>query len=227
MTEIANRAADEIKASPMQQHSANAMRLVEWAAEAHAAHQLAVSLCKTPFAGQFKDNPDAATAAILRGHEMGLTPVTALSAFDVIQGQPAPKAMTLRALVQAHGHDLEIVESSNDRAVARYRRKGRDEWQTCEFTSDDAHALGLLGKDNWKRQKRTMLEARVTSKAARLVASDVILGIGYSAEELRDETRPVFTQQQPSGLAAALSKPADPAVNEETGEVNEEVSRNE
>lgn len=203
-SEVATRETTALTAapSPMQQHSATAMRLVEWANEAHAAHQLAQSLCKTPFAGQFKGDPDAATAAILRGHEMGLTPVTSLAAFDLIQGQPAPKALTLRALAQSHGHDIEITEVSEDRAVARYRRAGRSEWQTCEFTWDDAQKLGLSNKDNWKRQRKTMLEARVTSKAARLVASDVILGIGYSSEELRDDPTPM-TDARP-GLAAAL-----------------------
>lgn len=173
------------------QPSATTMRLVEWAEEAQAAHGLAKALCETPFAGQFKGQPGAATAAILRGFELGLTPVTSLAAFDVIQGTPAPKAMTLRALAQSHGHDIEIVDSTNEKAVARYRRAGRQDWLTCEFTIEDAKGLGLLSKDNWRKQPRTMLEARVTSKAARLVASDVLLGIGYSSEELRDgDVRP-------------------------------------
>jgi hypothetical protein len=89
--------------------------------------------------------------------------------------------------VQSHGHRLDIIESTPERAVARYRRADEAEWKTCEFTLDDARGLQLLGKQNWKQQPRTMLEARVTAKAARLVAADVILGIGYTAEELRDQ----------------------------------------
>jgi hypothetical protein len=167
--------------------SGGALRLVEWAQEAQAANHLAKALVRTPFAGAWRNDEDGATAAILKGAEVGLTPVTALGAFDNIQGTPAPKAMTLRALVQSAGHDLEITESTEDRAVARYRRHGRGDWLTCEFTLDDARRMGLLGKDNWRKQPRTMLEARVTSKGARLVGSDVILGIGYSAEELWDQ----------------------------------------
>ncbi|MGI8682044.1 MAG: hypothetical protein ACR2JO_07930 [Mycobacteriales bacterium] len=188
--------------------SAGTMRLVEWAQEAVAAQQLAVALCSTPFAGQFRGDPDAGAAAILRGHEMGLTPVTSLAAFDLIQGQPAPKAITLRALVQSHGHDLEIIESNAQHAVARYRRSNRGDWLTCEFTIEQARAMKLLGKDNWQKQPVTMLEARVTSKAARLVASDVILGIGYSSEELRDQdsssSAPV-PQANGGGLRTALA----------------------
>lgn len=173
-------------ALPEQTLSAATMTLAEWAQEARAAYSLAEMLAQTPFAGSWKGNPQGAAAAILKGSEVGLTPVTALGAFDNIQGTPAPKAITLRALVQSHGHDLEIIEETPERAVARYRRKGASEWRTTEFTLDDAARMNLLGKDNWKKQPGAMLVARVTSKAARLVASDVILGIGYSAEEVAD-----------------------------------------
>lgn len=222
--------------------SGGAMRLVQWAEEAQAANHLAKALCHTPFAGSWKGDENGATAAILKGSELGLTPVTALGAFDNIQGTPAPKAITLRALVQGHGHDLEIIESTEDRAVARYRRNGRGDWLTCEFSIADAQRMRLTGKDNWQKQPRAMLEARVTSKAARLVASDVILGIGYSAEELWDQdyaSRPVShaAEQLPATapardrVAAAIapapqpaaapppSQPApEPAEHEPTGE---------
>jgi len=178
-------------AIPATTNSPGTLSLVEWAHEAAAANQLAKSLCKTPFAGQFKGDEYGATAAILRGAEIGLTPVTSLAAFDLIQGQPAPKAITLRALAQSRGHDLEITEATTERAVARYRRAGASEWRECEFTIEDAQRMGLLSKDNWKKQPKAMLEARVTSKAARLVAADVLLGIGYSAEEIRDGDAPI------------------------------------
>lgn len=168
--------------------SATTMSLVQWAQEAEAAYTLAQNLCNTPFAAAWKGDPYGAAAAILRGSEVGLSPVTSLSAFDNIQGQPAPKAITLRALVQSHGHDLEILEETPERAVARYRRNGAGEWRTTDFTIEDARAMKLLGKANWQNQPRAMLVARVTSKAARMVASDVILGIGYSSEELYDES---------------------------------------
>lgn len=164
------------------------MSLQQWAMEARAANALAQSLSATPFAGSWRGDAAGATAAILKGSELGLTPVTALAAFDNIQGTPAPKAITLRALVQGHGHDLEIIEETETKATARYRRKGGD-WQETSFTIEEAKQMNLLGKDNWKKQPRNMLVARVTSKAARLVASDVILGIGYSSEELLDHQR--------------------------------------
>jgi len=213
MTEIAVReSADITPVGPAANLSTNnhgAMRLVEWAEEAQAAHHLATALVRTPFAGSWKGDIDGATAAILKGSEVGLTPVTALGAFDNIQGTPAPKAITLRALVQSHGHDLEIVEADDQHAVARYRRNGRGDWLTTSFTMDHARAMKLDKKDNWVKQPEAMLVARVTSKAARMVASDVILGIGYSAEEIRDEAVWDGTTAPPrqGGLGAALGAP--------------------
>ena len=218
MTDIVKLDARHPARSPMREHTAATMRLVEWADEARAAHALAESLCKTPFAGQFKGDPIAGAAAILRGSELGLSPVTSLAAFDVIQGTVAPKALTLHAFALSHGHDVEVTEVTPERAVARYRRNGRGDWQTTEFTLEDARGLGLLGKDNWKKQPRTMLEARVKAKASRLVAPDVLLGIGYSSEELRDSPSPVEAPTQRVESVATVLAERD-AVNTETGEI--------
>lgn len=201
--EIRREASVAHAPQPIANEPAGAMRLVEWAREAEAAHHLASALVRTPFAGSWKGDIDGATAAILKGSEVGLTPVTALGAFDNIQGTPAPKAITLRALVQSHGHDLEIIEETDERATARYRRNGKGDWLETTFTMDHARSMRLDKKDNWVKQPAAMLVARVTSKAARLVASDVILGIGYSAEEVRDEAPWDGTTQTPRQVQAA------------------------
>lgn len=176
------------------------MRLVEWAEEARAAHALAQSLCQTPFAGQYRGDALGATAAILKGAEVGLTPVTALGAFDLIQGTPAPKAITLRALVQSHGHDVWVEHSTDTECVAKARRKGSGVIHESRWTIARAQRLGLTGKPNWKNQPAAMLIARATSEVCRMVAADVILGIGYSAEEVED-----------SGPTTVVERAAPPA----------------
>jgi len=184
MSEVANFQPQQVEQFV---HAPRQMRLVEWAQEARAAHALAESLCQTPFAGAYRDNPGGATAAILKGSEVGLTPVTALGAFDLIQGQPAPKALTLRALVQAHGHSVWIESSTDSLCVAKARRRGESEVHTSTWSIARARAMDLTSKANWKKQPAAMLMARATSEVCRLVAADVILGIGYSAEEMTDE----------------------------------------
>lgn len=189
--------------------AAAAMGLVEWAQEADAAYRLAQKLVGTSFSPQaFRGKPDEAAAAMLAGAEVGLSPMASLSAFDVIQGRAAPRAITLRAIAQSHGCEIVMVEASPSRVVMEGRRRGDERWTQVTWTIDRARDLGLLTKDQWKKQPQTMLIARATSELARLIAADAILGIGYSVEELSDETpeqttkvargsRPVQRRQSP------------------------------
>jgi len=200
-------------------------RLGAWAQSADAAYAVAQRLVQSSFVPQaFRGKPVEATAAILAGAEVGLNPMASLRAFDVIQGQAAPRALTLRAVAQSHGHDIEIVESTATRCRVRARRRGAD-WQPVTWTIDRAKELGLTGKDNWRKQPQAMLVARATSEAARLVAADAILGIGYSAEEVADGASgdtPTFdagpSEAAPAGTRRmSRRKPAEetPAANHE------------
>jgi len=162
-------------------------RLGEWAQSADAAYQVAERLSSSAFVpAQFKGKPVELTAAILAGLEVGLSPMAAMRSFDIIQGQAAPRAITLRAVVQSYGHEMVLLESTGTRCRMKGRRRGSDEWQSVTWTIDRARDLGLSGKENWKKQPAAMLVARATSELARLIASDAILGIGYSAEEVAD-----------------------------------------
>lgn len=167
-------------------HSA-AQTLIDWALGADAAYSLAQKLVTSAFCPEsFRGKPIDAAAAILSGAEVGLSPMAALRSFDVIQGQAAPRAITLRAICQAQGHDIEVVESGSTRCVMRGRRRGSNDWQKVTWTMDRAKQLGVTGKSNWKTQPQAMLVARATSELARLIAADAILGIAYSAEEIAD-----------------------------------------
>lgn len=206
MSEIAVR--DESYPTPADRP----MRLIEWAEEARAANALAQSLCQTPFAGQYRGDAMGATAAILKGAEVGLTPVTALGAFDLIQGTPAAKAITLRALVQAHGHSVWIEHSTDTECVAKARRRGEPEVHESRWTMARATKMGLHTKANWKNQPAAMLMARATSEVCRMVAADVILGIGYSSEEVADsEPEPTTTaRREPRKTTARRAIPESP-----------------
>jgi hypothetical protein len=162
-------------------------RLAEWAHSADAAYTVAQRLSDSAFVPQqFRGKPVETTAAILAGLEVGLSPMQAIRSFDIIQGTAAPRAITLRALVQSQGHEMILVESSPTRCKMKGRRRDSSEWQNVTWTIERARDLGLVGKDNWKKQPAAMLVARATSELARLIASDAILGIGYSVEEIAD-----------------------------------------
>lgn len=209
------------------QSSKGVARIIQWAESAQAAHDLAEVLCRTSFCPeQFREKPGEATAAILAGGEVGLSPMAALNSFDIIQGRAAARAITLRAVVQSFGHEVELVESTSARCRMRGRRRGAEAWQSVEWTIQRAQQLGLTNKSNWKSQPTAMLLARATSEVCRIVAADAILGIGYAVEELED----MAAEQQPAGAgtrrvqrqttakqapAKAIAAPSAPAQEDE------------
>lgn len=163
--------------------------LVLWAYEARQAEQIATSLARTSFVpASLRGKPQDITAAILAGQELGLQPMATLRSIDVIQGTPALRAHAMRGLVQSHGHSVQVVESTKDHCVMRGRRKGEQEWQTVTWDVERADELGLTGKSEWKKQRKTMLVARATGEICRLIASDVLYAMPYAAEELDGDT---------------------------------------
>lgn len=188
--------------------------LVQWAQEADAAHSLAQRLCSSAFApAAFRGKPIEGAAAILAGAEVGLSPLASLRAFDVIQGVAAPRALTIRAIVQSHGHEMHVTESSPTKVVMRGRRKGEDTWQEAVWTIDRAQQLGLTGKQQWKSQPETMLTARATTDLGRRIAADALLGIGLSVEEVRDSDQ-TTTRPAPATPTADAFQPRQAQVPE-------------
>jgi hypothetical protein len=195
-------------------------RLADWAASAIAAHEVAESLVQTSFVPEaFRDKAHEATAAILAGAEVGLSPMASLRSFDLINGTAAPRAITLRAIVQSQGHNVWVKESTASRAAVCGSRRGSNVTETSTWTLDRAKGLGLTNKDNWKKQPQAMLVARATSEVCRLVAADAILGIGYTVEELTDEPgttgTPGTPEMQPATRKMSRRRPAEPALEPE------------
>lgn len=163
-------------------------QLVQWAQAADAAGRFAEVVCNTSAVPQaYRGKPAEAAAAILAGAEVGLSPMASLRAFDNIQGTPAPKAITLRAIAQGLGHEVRIDQSTAAMAVVSGRRKGDTEWQTSTWDLERAQQMGLTSKSQWKQQPGAMLVARATAEVCRWIASDAIMGMPYTAEEIRDQ----------------------------------------
>lgn len=188
MTELAHYQPPTNGTAP-QSESSGVIALRDWAESAQAAHAVAESLVQTSFVPEaFRGKAHEATAAILSGAEIGLSPMAALRSFDIIQGTAAPRAMTLRAVLQSRGHEIWVKESTDTRAIVQGRRAGSDIIQESTWDTARARGLNLLGKHNWKAQPKAMLVARATAECCRMVAADAILGIPYAVEELDDGT---------------------------------------
>jgi len=161
--------------------------LIEWGHALAAAGQIADAIGDTEFVPkQWRGRKPEVAAAIMTGAALGMDPLAALRAMDSISGQPAFRANTMRGLVQSAGHEIWIEEANSTRAIVKGRRRGGQRVETSTWTIDRARQLGLVGKDNWKKQPQVMLVARGTSEIARLIAADVLLGMPYSSEEIDD-----------------------------------------
>ncbi|GHJ04731.1 hypothetical protein TPA0906_65960 [Streptomyces olivaceus] len=169
--------------------SAGVTALMTWAQEADLAYQMAEKLAVTSFVPQsLRGKPGDIAAAILAGSELGMKPMATLKSIDIIQGTPALRAHAMRAIVQQQGHEIELVESTDTRCVMRGRRKDSAAWQEVEWTLDRARLMGLLNKDQWKKNPKGMLVARATGELSRLIASDALHGMAYVSEELEGTT---------------------------------------
>lgn len=220
--EIAVRSEAAALATPDATKPGTDLRL--WAEQAVAAGQYAEVVCSTAMApAQYRGKPAEATAAILAGAELGFSPMASLRAFDSIQGTPAPKAMTLRAVVQAAGHEVEIVESSDERACVRGRRNGQGEWQASVWDTARAQKLSQYKTNpNYKSNPAQMLVARATAEVCRWIGSDAIMGMPYAAEEIQGDpeytTAPAvrrLTIDQLDGPAAIEASPADEPMSDD------------
>jgi hypothetical protein len=87
------------------------------------------------------------------------------------------------ALINSSGQLEDMaVEGDAKGCTVMMKRRGRQP-HTETFTYTDATALGLTGKDNYKKQPAVMLRWRAVAACARIVFPDVILGL-YTPDEM-------------------------------------------
>lgn len=176
-------------ATPAQDYASNAItRLTDWAQEARAAASIAASLVKTSFVPEaFRGKAEEATAAILTGFEMGLSPMAALRAIYVIKGTPGMYAKTMRAIVQSKGHEIWVESANSTRVVVKGRRKGADQVETSAWDMERVKKAQLNNNSQYGKNPQNMLTARATAEVCWLIAADALHGISASVEELGED----------------------------------------
>jgi hypothetical protein len=146
----------------------------------------AQSLVKTGFLPQAIKTPEQALAIILTGRELGIPAMAALNTINVIQGKPTVSPQLMLALIERSGQLEDIkVDVTDKGASVTMKRKGRTS-HTEHFGQTEAQSMGLLGKDNYKKQAGVMYKWRAVAACARTVFPDVILGL-YTPEEMGAE----------------------------------------
>jgi hypothetical protein len=166
------------------------------------------TLVKSGFLPQSIKTKEQAVAIITMGQELGIGTWAALNGINVIQGKPTISPQLMLALINRSGQleDMDI-DATAERCVVMMKRKGRAP-HTETFDLKAAAAMGLTGKDNYRKQPAVMLKWRAVSACARVVFPDVIMGF-YLPEEINPDL-PVDTEGEWNRQYEPANTPQNP-----------------
>lgn len=137
----------------------------------------------------YQGQPEMTMAAIIRGMEVGLNPMQALSSIAVINGRASLWGDAMPALVQRAGHHIDVdYEGAGDTltAVATLTRGDTGKVVVRRFGMVDAKRAGLAGKPGpWQQYPQRMIAHRARAWAIRDGAADALMGMQV-AEETSD-----------------------------------------
>lgn len=185
-------------------------RLVAWAKAASAANQLARALATTAFVPKGMTDPGNATAAILMGDELGLSPIASLRSIYVVHGTPAMYARTMVALTQAHGHQVWTEESTPAKVTVCGRRRGSEHTERVTWSMDRARKAGYTSNAKYQTNPEEMLYAKAAAEVCRKIAADVLAGAPYSVEDIESEETTTTTVSRGSGAKRTVSRATAP-----------------
>lgn len=155
-------------------------------AELDTMRQYAAVLIDSGFLPQSIKKPEQAIAIMVAGRSLQLDYWVALNNINVINGKTAVSPQLMNAMIYRSGLVEDIQITSDDKqCIVTMKRKGKSAF-TESFTIQDAAALGLTGKDNYKKQPKVMLRWRAFAACARIAFPDIILGL-YTPEEMGAE----------------------------------------
>ncbi len=175
----------------------------EWQATIAVASEIA----GTPFVpDSYRGRPESVVAAILTGRELGIGPMQSLRDIHMIDGRPTFSATLMLSQMRKGGVRILESASTEERAFIRAQREDTGEVAEVEWTFAEAERIIRKGKklvdgDNWRNYPADMLWARAVGRVARRLGSDLLGGMVYSAEELRD------LDPEESGYGASTSQP--------------------
>lgn len=149
--------------------------------------QQAEALVKSGLLPSTINTPEKAIAVMQKGKELGIGYMEALGSINVIQGKPTCSAQLMLALARRTGELEDIKIDTNDKeATVTVTRKGQSPF-TSKWGEKEATGLGLMVRDQYKKQPATMFKWRAISDNLRVTFGDALSGL-YSSEEMDIET---------------------------------------
>lgn len=143
-------------------------------------------------------NPGKIVAAVMRGHAMGIDPMSSLVAFHTVEGKPTAGYDFWVARLKQSGYRVEWPEFGDERVTLKLTSP-EGESATETWTKDRAVRAGLWNaRDPWKKYPSTMLAARCVTSLGRRFAAEVMFGC-MTPDEIEEVA--------PADFAEVTSKP--------------------
>lgn len=187
------------------------------------AFRLAEAFCiagMVPDSYKGRDNRETASRVmlgIMKGAEVGLPPVTALSNIYIVNNRPSLWGDAALALVQHHAEYLGCVETIEGKpetdgftATCTIRRKtvtGEIVTTTRSFTWADAKRAALVNKGPWRQYPQRMLAMRARAWCIRDSFADALSGL-----QIREEVEDI--PQKPESVDTAFLDAGETAAGE-------------
>jgi len=158
---------------------------------------LADRLHKAGVFGQEVTSSDKAFAVLLKGHELGFSPMASAGSISIIKGKVSLSADATIALCKRSPACLylRLVASTEEVATYETQRHGDPSPTALSYTIAQAKTAGLTGSQTWRGHAPAMLRARCGAAIARAVYPDLVAGIydpDEVAEIVRSEPAPVY-----------------------------------
>lgn len=128
--------------------------------------------------------PQQALVTMLKGKELGLSPIVALSQVYVVGGKAEISGTIMEALLRKGGVSITTEVWTKECCRLVFKRQGFEPF-TSEFTIEEAKAAGLLKNSVWNAYTKDMLYWRALSRGARRIGADLIHGC-YVEGEIKD-----------------------------------------
>lgn len=167
--------------------------------------QQADVLVKSGFLPATINTAEKALAIMQKGRELGIPPMEAMSSIAIIQGKPSVSPQLMLGLARRTKELQDIKMDHNEKgASVTVTRIGQTPYTTT-FGVKEATDMGLIGKDNWKKQFGVMCQWRAVAANLRITFPDAISGI-YTFDEmgLDDGAETTITTRGPVKMPQAI-----------------------
>lgn len=142
--------------------------------------KIAETLVKSGILPRGIDTPAKAFAVIVKGWEIGVGPMRALTGIHLIEGKPSVSPELKLERFRERGGRVQWIKSDNAVAECKFTAPNGDT-HTETVTMQDMQQAGVAGKDNWRKYPKSMLRARCVAFGLRALGE----GDGsYTPDEL-------------------------------------------